>query len=117
MKGSMVSHALFLIRAVVLALALAGPSWAQVIEHKLTASDGALGDRFGNSVSLSGDRAIVGAFYDNDLGFDSGSAYVYERQGDGSWLEVAKLTASDGTNGDFFGWSVSLSGERALVGA
>ena len=117
MKGSMVSHALFLIRAVVLALALAGPSWAQVIEHKLTASDGALGDRFGNSVSLSGDRAIVGAFYDNDLGFDSGSAYVYERQGDDSWLEVDKLTASDGTVGDHFGTSVSLSGDRALVGA
>ena len=90
-------------------------SWLEV--DKLTASDGAADDWFGRSVSLSGDRALVGARYDDDLGEDSGSAYVFERQRDGSWLETAKLTASDGDADDRLGTSVSLSGDRALVGA
>jgi len=90
-------------------------SWLEV--DKLTASDRAQGDNFGRSVSLSGDRALVGAHGDDDQGDFSGSAYVFERQGDGSWLEVAKLTASDGAAGDVFGNAVSLSDDRALVGA
>jgi hypothetical protein len=89
-------------------------SWLEV--DKLNASDGAADDRFGGSVSLSGTRALVGAEFDDDLGDLSGSAYVFERQGDGSWLEVHKLTASDGAAGDKFG-TASLSGDRALVGA
>ena len=51
-------------------------SWLEVA--KLTASDGAADDLFGDSVSLSGDRALVGAYLDDDLGTSSGSAYVYE---------------------------------------
>ena len=98
-------------------LSLATVAAAQVTEDKLTASDGAANDFFGFSVSLSGDRALVAAIRDDDLGTDSGSAYVFERQGDGTWLEVAKLTASDGAAVDYFGVSVSLSGDRALVGA
>ncbi len=98
-------------------LSLTTVAAAQVTEHKLTASDGAQGDNFGRSVSLSGDRALVGAHGDDDQGDFSGSAYVFERQGDGSWLEVAKLTASDGAAGDVFGNAVSLSDDRALVGA
>ncbi|MCH7638299.1 MAG: hypothetical protein IH855_02385 [Bacteroidetes bacterium] len=98
-------------------LSLTTVTAAQVTEHKLTASDGAAEDIFGFSVSLSGDRALVGAIGDDDLGSASGSAYVFERQGDGSWLEVDKLTASDGAAIDAFGNSVSLSGDRALVGA
>ncbi|GIV57334.1 MAG: hypothetical protein KatS3mg042_0247 [Rhodothermaceae bacterium] len=91
-----------------------GSNWTQVA--KLTASDGAAGDVFGQSVSLSGDRALVGAWRDDDNGGDSGSAYVYEWDGS-NWAQVAKLTASDGAAGDVFGQSVSLSGDRALVGA
>ena len=117
MKDLMFPHALRSFLLAVMALALAGPAWAQVIEHKLTASDGAVTEDFFSRVSLSGDRALVGALGDDDLGSQSGSAYVYERQGDGSWLEVDKLTASDGSGGDEFGWSVSLSGDRALVSA
>ena len=90
-------------------------SWLEVV--KLNASDGATEDIFGRSVSLSGDRALVGAFLDDDLGDASGSVYVYERQGDGSWLEVAKLNASDGEANNLFGSSVSLSGDRAIIGA
>jgi len=90
-------------------------SWLEV--DKLLASDGAALDHFGRAVSLWGDRALVASYLDDDNGDASGSAYVLERQGDGSWLEVAKLTASDGAPNDVFGWSVSLSGDGALVGA
>ena len=83
---------------------------------KLTASDGAEFDKFGFSVSLSGDRALVGAIRDDDNGNRSGSAYVFDFNGT-TWSETAKLTASDGAAGDEFGGSVSLSGDRALVGA
>ena len=91
-----------------------GTVWTQ--EAKLTASDGQAGDRFGFSVSVDGDRAIVGADGDDDNGSNSGSAYIFRRFGT-SWLEEAKLTASDGAAFDRFGFSVSLSGDRAIVGA
>ncbi|WP_309399388.1 FG-GAP repeat protein [Cerasicoccus maritimus] len=91
-----------------------GSVWTE--QAKLTASDGASSDRFGNSVSISGDTAIVGADYDDDNGDASGSAYVFVRSG-GIWTEQAKLTASDGAADDHFGYSVSLSGDTAIVGA
>ena len=85
--------------------------------YKVPASCGAAVGRFGRWVSLSGGtRGVVGAG-DDDEAAESGSAYVFERQGDGSWLEVDKLTASDGAADDAFGISVSLSGDHALVGA
>jgi hypothetical protein len=91
-----------------------GTSWSETA--KLTPADGAAGDQFGVSVSLSGDRGLVGARRDEDNGIDSGSAYVFEFNGS-SWSETGKLTPADGAGGDQFGWSVSLSGDRALVGA
>jgi len=92
-------------------------AWGQAA--KLTADDGARDDTFGQSVSLSGDLALVGACYDDDNGADSGSAYLFGRDqgGDNAWGQVAKLTADDGAAGDFFGGSVSLSADLALVGA
>ena len=88
--------------------------WTEVV--KLTASDGAAEDRFGFQLSLDGNRAIIGSYHDDDNGTDSGAAYIFELE-NGSWNEVAKLTASDGAVDDEFGFSVSLSGNRALVGA
>ncbi len=88
-----------------------GPSWTQ--QAKLTASDGAAGDIFGLSVAISGDTAIVGAIGVNNT---QGAAYVYVRNGT-SWTQQAKLTASDGGADDFFGQSVAISGETAIVGA
>jgi len=82
----------------------------------LTASDGVAGDRFGYSVSLSGDLALVGAYEDDDSGVNSGSAFVYYFDGK-SWTEEAKLLAADGANTDWFGWAVALDGDTALVGA
>ena len=91
-----------------------GKNWVQA--DKLTASDGATYDRFSSSVSISGDFAIVGALYDDDKGEDSGSAYIFERIGT-SWVQTAKLTANDGVAEDYFGGSVSISGDFAIVGA
>ena len=88
--------------------------WIQ--QAKLTADDGARTDRFGSSVSISGDFAIVGAFLDDDNGTDSGSVYVFERIND-EWIQHAKLTADDGASGDNFGRSVGISGNFAIVGA
>lgn len=90
---------------------LDGDAWVETA--KLKASDGSWRDQFGYSVSLSGSRALIGAYYDDD---QSGSAYVFEFNGL-IWSETAKLTTSDGDIDDGFGHSVSLSGERALIGA
>ncbi|MFC6723655.1 PKD domain-containing protein [Halobium palmae] len=91
--------------------------WTQ--QAKLTASDGAASDRFGNAVSIcrDGDTTIVGARRDDDNGTDSGSAYVFTRSGS-TWTQQAKLTASDGLDYEWFGDSVSISGDgnTAIIG-
>jgi len=95
---------------------LAG-TWIQVA--KLTASDGVMGDQFGESVSISGDQAVVGAKFNDLSGSISsnfGSAYIFVK-GDGTWPQSLKLTASDGAAQDRFGNSVSISGNQALVAA
>lgn len=90
-----------------------GTSWSETT--KLTDPEGAQGDHFGHSVSLSGDRALVGAIFDDDSGDDSGSAYFFNFNGS-NWVDSSKLLASEGAVNDQFGRSVSLSGDRALVG-
>ncbi len=93
----------------------AGGAWAQ--QAILMAADGESGDYFGTSVALSGDTALVGAMYATTMGGDyAGRAYVFVRN-DGSWVQAAKLTASDGAEGDHFGNAVALSGDTALIGA
>jgi hypothetical protein len=77
---------------------------------------GAAGDYFGYSVSVSGDTALIGAYGDDDDGTSSGSAYVFVRSAS-VWSEQQKLTASDAAAGDYFGISVSVSGDTALIGA
>jgi MYXO-CTERM domain-containing protein len=89
-----------------------GSGW---VETKLTASDGAAGDRFGYSVAVSGGTVVVGARLDDDNGSRSGSAYLFEDSGSG-WVET-KLTASDGGASDEFGGSVAVSGDTVVVGA
>jgi len=102
---------------IIVCLAVVGAAqadWPQ--QDKLLASDGAAEDRFGISVSIDSDYAVVGAHYDDDNGDKSGSAYIFKRDGS-TWTEKAKLTASDGADGDHFSRSVSISGEYAIVGA
>jgi len=86
-------------------------------QAKLTASDGGASDRFGGSVAISGDTAVVGSYTD-DVGANTnqGSAYVYARSGT-VWTEQANLTARFGATEDYFGTSVAISGDTAVVGA
>lgn len=89
--------------------------WTQ--QTRLTASDGAAGDLFGFSVSLSGTSVLVGAYSDDRPSLaNSGSAYVFT-QNAGVWSQEAKLEAADAVQSDQFGFAVSLSGDTALVGA
>ncbi len=90
-----------------------GGLWTE--QAKLTASDGAAGDNFGNSVSISGDYAIVGAPKGSGVWFLQGAAYIFVRSGN-SWVQQAKLNSSDGVIGETFGTSVSINGDYAIIG-
>ena len=97
-----------------------GSTWEQ--EQKLTAPDAAESDVFGYSVSVSGDVVLVGARLDDcDAGENCGAAYVFryhpEQPSGDRWTLEQKLAASDATPGDFFGSSVSVSDDTAIVGA
>jgi len=89
-----------------------GTIWTQQV--KLVASDGAHEDYFGWSVSLDDDTALIGAYGDDDNQEVSGSAYIFNRTGI-IWAQEAKLLASDGVKGDFFGSSISLDDDTALI--
>ncbi|MHC4752340.1 MAG: FG-GAP repeat protein [Planctomycetota bacterium] len=97
-----------------LGVASAGTPWLE--QNKLTAMDGAVYDYFGFSVSTSTDYAAVGTLRDDDNGANSGSVYIFERT-ETDWIEQAKLTASDGSTNDNFGFAVSISGNYVIVGA
>ena len=90
---------------------------------KLTASDAAPLDYFGHSVAVSGDTVLVGAYQDDDEDEteDSGSAYIFVKPvGNGGWTdatETAKLTPDDAADDDYFGTSVALDGDTAVIGA
>ncbi|NES66037.1 MAG: hypothetical protein F6K24_12630 [Okeania sp. SIO2D1] len=82
--------------------------------HKFTAPDGAAADLFGRSVALSNNTALIGSYADDDNGWDSGSAYLFDTT-TGNLLH--KLTAPDGAAEDRFGWSVAISNNTALIGS
>ena len=85
-------------------------------QAKLLASDGTTFDRFGFSVAISGDTAVVGAIGEDDVGNNSGAVYVFTRSGT-TWTEQARLKNSDVTGDDRFGFSVAISGDTVVVGA
>ncbi len=91
-----------------------GTAWLE--RTKLRALDGAAGDEFGRAVAVAGDFALVGSRGDDDAGTDSGSAYLFVRDGT-AWRPAAKLVASDGGAFDEFGRAVALSAEGILIGA
>ena len=93
-------------------------SW--IYNQTLYGNDTTPGDLFGISVSISYDYAIVGAYGDDDNGDYSGSAYIFKlNKTTMIWEQMIKLIASDGTNDDLFGLSVSIDGiyGLAIVGA
>lgn len=89
-------------------------SWTQI--QKLTASDGNETDGFGGSIAIDGSFMLIGA-HTKEPGFATGAVYAFEKQEDGSWMEVAKITASDAAPETFFGESLTLDGNRAVIGA
>jgi hypothetical protein len=84
---------------------------------KIVASDATDSDNFGFSVAISGDYAIVGAYTDSDIASTAGSAYIFRRTDTNTWDAGTKIVASDATSGDYFGYSVSISGNTSIVGA
>ncbi len=84
--------------------------------NKVTATNGSTDDYLGYSTSIWQTRAVVGAYRDKDHGYDSGSAYIYERDGL-NWVQIDKLTASDANSTDRFGISVDNDEDLVVVGA
>ncbi len=91
-----------------------GSSWTQTA--KLTAGDGEASDYFGRAVALSGDTGVISAWGDDDQGDESGSVYVFVRQGT-VWTSQAKLIAPSVNEDDKFGHSVAIEGDTLVVGA
>jgi len=89
-----------------------GTVWRE--QAMLVASDGAQGDEFGESVSISGDTIVIGGPLDDSDETNSGSAYVFVRSGT-TWTEQAKLIASDAEASDNFGRSVAIDGDTIAV--
>ncbi|MFH0891399.1 MAG: FG-GAP repeat protein [Candidatus Falkowbacteria bacterium] len=93
-----------------------GETWSQ--QAKLTAGDDSATWRyFGWSVAIEGDRVIISVNLDDDMGINSGSAYVFKRSGTTWSPEGSKLLAEDGLAGDCFGRQVSISGNYVIIGA
>ncbi|MGJ8593576.1 MAG: T9SS type A sorting domain-containing protein [Aquaticitalea sp.] len=93
--------------------------WTQT--QKLVASDRDAEDGFGYSVKLDGNYLVVGAYNDEDgiIGqpnaSDSGSAYIFEKQPNGTWTEQQKISASDRVVDDEFGHDVDIDDDVLVV--
>jgi hypothetical protein len=86
-------------------------------QAELTATDQASENDFGYAVAISGDTALVGAPWKTTNGDkEAGVVYVFTRS-EGSWQQQTELTASDAFDYDFFGSSVALDGDTAIIGA
>ena len=90
---------------------------------KLVASDRTPYDDFGSSVAIDGDNAIVGANgvtlkrTDENNDPNSGEAYIFSRNENGEWKEVMSIIPNERKDRDFFGNSVGVSGNYAIVGS
>jgi len=87
----------------------------------LTSSDGGFLDEMGASVAMTNNTIVVGCPYCG-LGhvLTAGAAYVYTKPATGNWVDAtqtAKLTSSDGVQGDELGFSVAVSGNIIVAGA
>ena len=89
-------------------------AWGQVT--KIVPAGVSEADEFGLSVAISGDTAVFGAPGNES---EKGAVYIFGRDqgGQDGWGQVKKLTLLDGSTGDDFGQSLSMSGDTLLVGA
>ncbi len=81
---------------------------------KLIPTNAQTGIKFGWSVDIENNTVAVGAYRDNDNGFRSGAAYIFDAT---TGLQTAKLLASDGVENDRLGQSISLNNDIVAVGA
>ena len=100
--------------------------WSQQAYLKASNSEG--GDRFGDSVSISGDTIVVGAFREDsnatsingsqnsNFNNDSGAAYVFTRTVN-EWTQQAYIKPTNPDDNDFFASNVSISGNIIVIGA
>lgn len=91
-----------------------GMQWNETA--KLTGSDLDGNDVFGRAVAVDGKTIVVGADAEDSIAPDAGAAYVFRRRPNGTWKEVAKLTATDGIAEEGMGLSVAVQGKRIAVG-
>lgn len=90
-------------------------TWSEV--QKLTANDGTAGDTFGYCISLDSNKVIIGAVFDDVNGLSQkGFTYIFTMQS-GNWFQTVKLASTDGASQDYFGRSVAIQGNYALVGS
>jgi hypothetical protein len=95
--------------------ASSGGTWSQVA--RLSSSDGAASDAFGESIAAAGTTIVAGApFATIGANFGQGAAYVFSGSG-ADWTETAKLVADDGASSDDFGYALATDGTLALVGS
>ena len=98
-----------------------GGYWIE--EQKIVSSDRTTMDLFGRTVAISGNYAIVGAIDENhDINggnyvANAGSAYIFEMDSGGTWNEVQKIVALDREQWDYYSYSLSISGNYAIVGS
>lgn len=90
------------------------PLW--VMQAKFKGNDSAASDQFGVSVALDGNTLLVGAFNDDDVAIDAGTAFIFARSGD-VWTQQVKLAPGDLGSTDFFGNTVDVDGDYAVVGS
>lgn len=106
---------------VLLALLIAAPAVAQNFPGATLAEVVPEGreafDFYGRGISHDGDRVVIGAPGDDDADNWAGAAYVFEHDPEAGWVEAAKLVAEDAGSRDEFGGSISLEGDRVLIGA
>lgn len=93
-----------------------GSSW--VVEDRIITSDGMIGDNFGNSVDIYNDIIAIGA-YNDDIGTQTnqGSAYLFQRNTNGTWSQLKKVFSSNGQSNDNFGQAVAINNDYLVVGA
>lgn len=96
------------------AVTLPASAIAQQQTAKLVASDGSAEDWFGVAVGVDGNRAVIGSYYHDHLGLESGAAYLFDV---GTGQQLFELLASDGAPGDAFGLSVAVDTGRVIVGS
>ncbi|UCF64695.1 MAG: T9SS type A sorting domain-containing protein [bacterium] len=90
-------------------------TWVE--KAKLVASNGTgTSPQFGHSVSIYGDYTIIGAYGDEGLANHPGAAYIFYYNG-ANWIQQAKLNASNVEMNHYFGHSVSIFEDYAVVGS